>query len=77
MINASSNFKDDVKRKMKYGLSAYNNSAQSTIKLKPINIINGHIFTDTPLDININKFLATTYIQDHCDTLLYKKINGE
>lgn len=62
LLNASSNFKDDIKRKMKYAFLAYNNSAHSVTKLKPIDIINGHITTNTPLDIDINKLLASTYV---------------
>lgn len=48
---------------MKYTLLVYNNSAHSVTKLKPIDTINRSNTDEIPLDIDINKFLATTYIQ--------------
>lgn len=46
---------------MKYTPLAYNNAAHSVTKLKSIGIIKGQVTDETPREIDINKFLATTY----------------
>jgi hypothetical protein len=66
-----------VTQKMIYAILAYNNSIHSATKLKPVDVINGHITDDTPFDINIDHILLSDYISDHKERtkILYSKIN--
>lgn len=48
-------------------------------KIEPIDSISEHVTNETPLNNDINKFLAITCVQDHRDTtaLLSRKINDK
>lgn len=55
----------------------YNNSIHSVTKQKPIDIINGHLNSKDPFNIDINQTLLNNYIQEHRDSTkeIYKKLN--
>lgn len=69
--------KIDILNQMPYAILGYNNSIHSTTKQKPIDIINGHLNTKDPFDIDINQKLINNYIQEHRDTTkeIYKTLN--
>jgi len=63
--------------KIIYAILAYNNSIHSVTKLKPIDIINGHINNENPFNIEIDKILINDYINEHKERikLMFSKIN--
>ena len=55
-----------ISQKIIYAINAYNHSLHSSTKLKPIDIIKGHITNDNPFDINIDQtLLLNDYSIDH------------
>lgn len=66
-----------VSQKITYAILAYNHTIHSVTNLKPIDIINGHVSSDDPFDIDINKILITDYIESHREKskILYSKLN--
>ena len=68
-----------ISQKIIYAINAYNHSIHSSTKLKPIDIIKGHITNDNPFDINIDQTLLNDYIIDHKEKtkILYAKINED
>lgn len=56
LFNQQENFKNNsIEEKVNYAVLAYNNTNHTTTKLKPIEIINGHLETNSPLDIDLDK----------------------
>lgn len=77
LLNNQNFSKTPISQKMIYAILAYNNSLHSATKIKPTDVINGHITEDNPFDINIEQVLLSDYINDHKDKtkILYSKIN--
>lgn len=67
----------DVKELMLYAILGYNNSIHSITKQKPIDVINGHLTTRDPFDINLDNALLNNYISQHREKTkeLYAKIH--
>lgn len=66
LLNNNEIFKtSSIRQKVNYAIVAYNNSIHNITKLKPIEIITGHLNKDTPLDIDINKQVINDYISSH------------
>lgn len=80
LFNLQENFKNElIKDKVNYAILAYNNTNHSTTNLKPVEIINGHLDTNSPLDIELEKQIMQDYIQKHKEKtkLVYKNINNK
>lgn len=62
---------------MPYAVLGYNNSFHSVTKQKPISVINGHLDTKDPFDIEVNQVLLNNYIENHKEKtkLIYEKIH--
>lgn len=77
LLNTKCFLKSPIQSKMIYAVLAYNHSIHSVTKLKPIDIINGHIGNDNPFDVEIEKILTNDYISDHKEKtkILYAKVN--
>lgn len=60
---------DDVRKKVKYALLAYNNSIHSASGLTPFSLLYGHIDQKTLFDMNMEKTLATNYLTTHKDKM--------
>lgn len=50
---------------MVYAILAYNNSIHSATKLKPADVVNGHITSDDPFDIKLDQILLSDYVAVH------------
>lgn len=63
---------------MLYAILAYNNSVHSSTKMKPIEVITGHLDNNTLLDLNIEKQLINNYTENHKDRMkiIYNKIHN-
>lgn len=63
---------------MPYAIWGYNHSIHSTTKHKPIDIINGHLNTNDPFDIDLNQALTTNYIELHKEKvrIMYEQIHA-
>ena len=55
----------NIKEQMPYALIGYNNSIHSTTNQKPMEILNGHLDSQDPLDIDISRTLINNYTQQH------------
>lgn len=77
LLNTRGFLKTPISHKIVYAILAYNNSLHSVTKLKPIDIINGHITENSPFNLDIDKILINDYVNDHKERsrLLYSKIN--
>lgn len=77
LLNNQNFNKTPTNQKMIYAILAYNNSIHSATKIKPTDIINGHITDDDPFDINIDQLLVSNYIDNHKEKIkvLYAQIN--
>lgn len=64
---------------MLYSVLGYNNSIHSGTNKKPIEIINGHIDTRDPFDINLETSCLQNYVQKHKEItkILYSKLNEQ
>lgn len=61
LLNAQ-NFKSStISQKMTYAVLAYNHTVHSVIKMKPIDVINGHITDNDPFDLNLDQLLLSDY----------------
>lgn len=69
--------KDSISNKVRLAILAYNNTIHSITKLKPIDLINGHISNETPFAIDLEAQILNDYINTHKEKtkLLYKKVN--
>lgn len=67
----------NILNQMPYAILSYNNSIHSATKQKPIDVINGHLNTKDPLNIDINEKFINNYIENHRDKTLeiYKNLN--
>lgn len=54
-----------IKEQMPYGFQGYNNSVHSSTKLKPIEVLNGHVSARDPFDIDKIRTLLNDYIEQH------------
>lgn len=63
--------------KVRYAILAYNNTIHSVTKLRPIQVITGHLETKDPIEADIDRQLTTNYISNHKEKtkLLYKILN--
>lgn len=79
LLNTRGFLKTPIRMKITYAVLAYNHSIHSVTKLKPIDVINGHISSDNPFDIDIDKILVNDYVNDHKEKtkLMYEKINQD
>lgn len=79
IIRTKNNGKIDILNQMPYAILGYNNSIHSVTNQKPIDIINGHLNTKDPFDININEKLINNYIQEHRELTqeIYKNLNKQ
>nr|CAI5851064.1 unnamed protein product [Callosobruchus analis] len=79
LLNTEGFQKTPIKMKMLYAVLAYNHTVHSVTKLKPIDIINGHITSNEPFDIKIDQLLLNDYTDKHKERtkLLYCKINSD
>ncbi|CAH1972087.1 unnamed protein product [Acanthoscelides obtectus] len=79
LLNTEGFQKTPIKMKMLYAVLAYNHTLHSVTKLKPIDIINGHITSNEPFDIKIDQLLLNDYTNSHKERtkLLYSKINSD
>lgn len=79
LLNTKGFLKTPISKKIIYAINAYNHSIHSSTKLKPIDVIKGHITNDNPFDINIDQTLLNDYIIDHRERtkILYAKINED
>src|ERR1700712_1993923 len=77
LLNSQGFEKNPVDKKMTYAIMAYNHSLHTVTKIKPIDIVNGHITDNDPFNIDIDKILLNDYVNDHKERseLLYSKIN--
>lgn len=79
LLNTQGFLKTPIKMKMMYAILAYNHSIHSTTKMKPIDVVNGHISDNDPFDIQIDQILLNDYVNEHKEKskLLYSKINSD
>ena len=77
ILNTKGFLNTPISQKIVYAILAYNHSIHSTTKLKPIDIIKGHITNENPFNVNIEETLLNDYINDHKQKtkILYAKIN--
>lgn len=77
LLNAQNFNNSSINQKMTYSIMAYNHSIHSATKMKPIDIINGHITDNDPFDVNLEQLLLSDYITNHKEQtkLLYSTIN--
>lgn len=71
--------KNDILNQMPYEILGYNNSIHSVTKRKPVDIINGHLDTKDPLNIDINEKLINNQVKKHRDITeeLYRNMNAK
>lgn len=58
----------NIKEQMPYTLLGYNYSTHSSTKRKSIEILNDHLVSNNPFDIDINR-LINNYTQEHIKKL--------
>lgn len=78
LLNNREEFKgDSIETKVQYAIIAYNNSIHSVTKLKPFEIIHGHLDPYSTFNIDIEKQLLNNYIYQHREKIkiLYKNIS--
>lgn len=68
---------ESIYTKVRYAILAYNNTIHSVTKLRPIQIITGHLETKDPIEADIDRQLTTNYINNHKEKtkLLYQILN--
>lgn len=79
LLNNQNFNKTPIHQRMKYAILAYNNSIHSVTKLKPVDVISGHISSNDPFNLDIDQLLLTNYVSEHKEKakLLYSKINED
>ncbi|HEY9486356.1 MAG TPA: hypothetical protein VIQ04_06925 [Nitrososphaeraceae archaeon] len=62
---------------MKYAIIGYNHSIHSVTKLKPVEIINGHLENEDPLNIDVEKIMINDYLENHKNRtkIIYQELN--
>lgn len=78
LLNNQDDFrKEPIEMKVNYALLAYNNTIHSVTKLKPYEIITGHLGTESPFNMEIDQQIINNYISQHREKMkiLYEKIN--
>lgn len=66
LLNNQTEFKkDNIMKKVKYAIIAYNNSIHSVTKLTPCEVLFGHINSNNLLDIDIENQYANDYVLSH------------
>lgn len=68
---------DSISTKVKYAIIAYNYTTQSSTKMKPMDLINGHFEPHSPFEMNIEELVCSNYISEHKTKLkhVYQKVN--
>jgi hypothetical protein len=68
---------ESIEDKVNYAVLAYNNTIHSVTKLKPSEILAGHINTESPFELDLKKQLVNNYLINHKEKIkiLYDKIN--
>ena len=71
--------KNDILNQMPYAILGYNNSIHSVTKQKPIDVINGHLNSKDPFNLDLNEKLLNNYIHEHRELTkeIYKKLNEQ
>lgn len=64
--------------KVLYAVLAYNNTIHSVTKMKPMEVITGHLTNTNPFDIDLEKQILTNYINDHKERskIIFEKVNA-
>lgn len=64
---------------MPYAILGYNNTNNSVTKMKPLEIITGHLETNDPFNLKLNKDFMTDYILQHKKKLklMYEQIHDQ
>lgn len=78
LLNNQKQFKTQpIDNKVNYAILAYNNSIHSVTKLKPNEILFGHLESNDPFNIDLNQKLLNNYIASHKEKmqLLYTNLN--
>lgn len=79
LLNTQGFLKTPIKSKVIYSILAYNHTIHSVTKLKPIDIINGHITENEPFNLDLDKILVNDYVEQHKQRskVLYSKLNSD
>ncbi|KAI5735703.1 hypothetical protein M8J77_021620 [Diaphorina citri] len=78
LLNNRREFKEDsIKTKICYAILAYNNTIHSTTNMKPVEIVNGHLCSTNPFDIDLEKQILTNYVSAHKEKtkLIFGSVN--
>lgn len=77
LLNTRGFLKTPIRMKIIYAVLAYNHTIHSVTRMKPIDVINGHITDDNPFNIDIDKILINDYVNDHKEKtrVMYAKLN--
>lgn len=78
LFNNQTIYKNEpIEIKVNYAILAYNNTIHSATNLKPYEIVTGHLQTDSPFQLDIEKQLTNNYVSNHREKtkLLYQQIN--
>nr|CAH7734904.1 unnamed protein product [Callosobruchus chinensis] len=78
LLNNQIEYKNEpIETKVNYAILAYNNTIHSVTNLKPYEIITGHLNTESPFNLDIDKQLMNNYVYSHKEKmkLLYKNLN--
>lgn len=62
-----------------YAILGYNNSIHSVTKMKPLEVITGHLEVNDPFNVKLNKDFMTDYVLQHKKklNLMYEKIHEQ
>ena len=79
VIREKMKIKNDILNQMPYAILGYNNSIHSVTKQKPIDVINGHLNSKDPFNLDLNEKLLNNYIHEHRELTkeIYKKLNEQ
>lgn len=77
LLNNQGFSKSPITHRVTYAILAYNHTIHSVTKMKPIDVINGHISNNDPFNQNLEQLLLSNYVSEHKEKskLLYSKIN--
>lgn len=68
LFNNQEEFRNEsIEMKLNYAILAYNSTVHSITKLKPFDIIYGHLNPTDPLDIDLEAQILNDYVQKHKD----------
>nr|CAH7755991.1 unnamed protein product [Callosobruchus chinensis] len=78
LLNNQAEYKtESIETKINYAILAYNNTIHSVTKLKPYEIITGHLDTSSPFNIDVDRQIMNNYLSNHKEKLklLYRNLN--